>query len=151
MMQPEKWMEEALELAGQAYSDGEVPVGAVIVKDGKIVGTGRNRTEKGKSALAHAEIEAIAQACAALGTWRLTGCTLYVTLEPCPMCAGALINARISRIYYGARDENAGACGSVLNLFEEEFHHRPRIYAGLCETACADILSRFFQTLRQNR
>ena len=142
-------MREALKLAQEAADDGEVPVGCVVaMEDGRVVGRGRNRREKGKSALAHAELEAIAQACRTLGGWRLAGCALYVTLEPCPMCAGAIVNARIPAVYYGAKDDKAGCCGSVLNLFEERFNHHPRIYGRVLEAECAALLQEFFQSLR---
>ena len=147
-MEHREYMERALELARQAMAEGEVPVGCVIVKDGRVVEEGRNRRETGRTALGHAEIEAIHQACRTLGGWRLTGCTLYVTLEPCPMCAGAIVNARIPALYYGARDDKAGCCGSVLNLFEERFNHHPRIYGGLMEEECTALLQAFFQELR---
>ena len=128
----------------------DVPVGCVIVSpSGEIIGRGRNRREADRRATAHAEIEAINQACAALGSWRLEGCTLYVTLEPCPMCAGAIINARIGAVRYGAREEKSGCCGSVLNLFEERFNHRPRVYGGLLEGECRELLEDFFQGLRK--
>lgn len=149
-MEHREYMERALELARQAMAEGEVPVGCVIVKDGRVVGEGRNRRETGRTALGHAEIEAIHQACRTLGGWRLTGCTLYVTLEPCPMCAGAIVNARIPALYYGARDDKAGCCGSVLNLFEERFNHHPRLYRGPLETECQEVLQEFFQGLRGN-
>ena len=147
-MEHRDYMARALELGRQAMEEGEVPVGCVIVKDGVVVGEGRNRRETARTALGHAEIEAIHQACATLGGWRLTGCTLYVTLEPCPMCAGAIVNARIPALYYGAKDDKAGCCGSVLNLFEERFNHRPRIYGGLLEEECVALLQSFFQNLR---
>ena len=147
-MEHQEYMAMALDLARQAGEQGEVPVGCVIVKDGVVVGRGRNRREASRTALGHAEIEAIAQACFILGGWRLTGCTLYVTLEPCPLCAGAIINSRVPALYYGARDDKAGCCGSVLNLFEENFNHRPRIYGGLLEEECAALLQEFFQRLR---
>ena len=130
------YMEEALKLAREAYEAGEVPVGCVVVRGGEIVGRGRNRREQDKSALAHAEIEAIAESCRALGGWRLWECTLYVTLEPCPMCAGAIVNARIPRVYYGARDRAMGACGGVLNLFMEDFPNRPALVGGVLEALC---------------
>ena len=130
-MTHEDYMREALSLAREALADGEVPVGCVVVWDGTIVGRGRNRREGARTALGHAEIEAIAQACKALNGWRLHRATLYVTLEPCPMCAGAIINARVGTVCYGARDEKAGACGSVLDLFAERFNHRPRVYGGV--------------------
>ena len=121
----EEYMRQALDLARQAAACGEVPVGCVIVKDGAVVGRGRNRREERQAAWSHAEMEAMAQANRALGTWRLDGCTLYVTLEPCPMCAGAILNARVSRVYFGARDREMGACGGVMNLFMEDFPHPP--------------------------
>ena len=147
-MEHREYMARALELGRQAMEEGEVPVGCVIVKDGVVVGEGRNRRETARTALGHAEIEAIHQACRTLGGWRLTGCTLYVTLEPCPMCAGAIVNARIPALYYGAKDDKAGCCGSVLNLFEERFNHHPRIYGGLMEAECTALLQSFFQNLR---
>ena len=143
-----EYMDAALELAKEAAAEGEVPVGCVIVCDGKIVGRGRNRRETGKSALAHAEIEAIDEACKTLGGWRLWQCTLYVTLEPCPMCAGAIVNARIPRVVYGARDKKCGACGSVCNLFSMEFNHHPQVEVGIREDACSRLLTEFFQNLR---
>ncbi len=148
-MTHEDYMRRALELARECLADGDVPVGCVIAApDGRIVGEGRNRREADGNAAAHAEIEAITQACRALGSWRLTGCTLYVTLEPCPMCAGAIINARIAVVRYGAREEKSGCCGSVLNLFEERFNHRPRIYGGLLAEESSALLAEFFQRLR---
>ena len=142
-------MRLALLEAEKAFLDGEVPVGAVIVRDGEVVSTGRNRREKGKNALCHAEIEAIDGACRALSGWRLPRCEMYVTLEPCPMCAGAIINARLKSVCYGARDEKAGACGSVLNLFMEDFNHKPRLYGGVLREECAALLQEFFHTLRK--
>ena len=147
-MEREDWMRLALALAREAGEAGEVPVGCVIVKDGAVVGRGRNRREGERTALGHAEIEAIAEACRTLGGWRLTGCTLYVTLEPCPMCAGAIVNARIPVVCYGARDDKAGCCGSVLNLFEERFNHHPRVYGHILEAECAGLLQEFFENLR---
>ena len=147
-MDHEGFMREALGLAREAIADGDVPVGCVIVRDGEVVGRGRNRREEKGDATAHAEVEAIRDACARLGSWRLHGCTLYVTLEPCPMCAGAIINARVEAVRYGARDGKAGCCGSVLNLFEERFNHRPRIYQGTLEAECETVLQEFFQNLR---
>ena len=123
-MDHEYFMDQALALAREAAADGDVPVGCVIVRDGEIVGRGRNRREARGDATAHAEVEAIRDACGRLGSWRLHRCALYVTLEPCPMCAGAIVNARIEEVRYGVRDEKAGCCGSVLNLFEERFNHR---------------------------
>lgn len=147
----EQMMREALSLAREAALEGEVPVGCVIAKGDQIVGRGRNRREIGKSALAHAELEAIAEACRTLGGWRLWQCTLYVTLEPCPMCAGAIINARIPRVVYGARDAKAGSCGSVIDLFSLPYNHRPQVDQGVLEPECAQILSQFFQDLRARR
>ena len=133
-MEHEGYMRQALALAREALESGDVPVGCVIAdREGNIVGRGRNRREERGDATAHAEVEAIRDACNHLGSWRLHGCTIYVTLEPCPMCAGAIINSRISAVRYGARDDKAGACTSVLNLFEERFNHRPRLYGGLLE------------------
>ena len=142
------FMDKALELAREAAAAGEVPVGCVIVRKGEIVGTGRNRREQGRSALAHAEIEAIEQACRTLGGWRLWECTLYVTLEPCPMCAGAIINARIPRVVYGASDSKFGACHSVCSLFSMAFNHNPTVEAGIREEEAAGLMTEFFQNLR---
>ena len=147
-MEDQLYMQEALELARQAGLDGEVPVGCVIVCDGKIVGRGRNRRETDKTALGHAEIEAISQACKTLGGWRLWQCTLYVTLEPCPMCAGAIINARIPRVVFGASDEKCGACGSVCDLFSMDFNHHPQVEKGLMEEEAKALLTEFFIRLR---
>ena len=144
----ERFMEEALALAREAFADGEVPVGCDITKGDQIVGRGRNRREKGKSALAHAELEAIDEACRTLGGWRLWECTLYVTLEPCPMCAGAIINARIPRVVYGARDAKCGAVRSVCSLFSMAFNHHPQVEQGILEQPCAALLTDFFQKLR---
>ena len=142
------FMEEALLLAQQAAQEGEVPVGCVIVRNGQIVGRGRNRRESGKTALAHAEIEAIGQACENLGGWRLWECTLYVTLEPCPMCAGAIVNARIPRVVFGASDPKCGACGSVCDIFSMDFNHHPQVEKGVREEESSQLLSEFFQNLR---
>lgn len=142
------YMDEALALARQAAAEGEVPVGCVIVCDDRIVGQGRNRREKDKSALAHAEIEAIDEACRTLGGWRLWQCTLYVTLEPCAMCAGAILNARIPRVVFGASDKKYGAVGSVCSLFSMEFNHHPEVESGVREGECAQLLQEFFQNLR---
>ncbi len=147
-MSHEIFMTRALQLAQEAGAQGDVPVGCVIVRDGVILGEGRNRREERGDATAHAEVEAIRMASQALGSWRLSGCTLYVTLEPCPMCAGAIVNARIDTVRFGAREEKMGCCGSVLNLFEEGFNHRPRIYGGLMEGACRQLLQEFFEKLR---
>lgn len=143
-----RYMEEALALAIEAAACGEVPVGCVIVCDGKIVGRGRNRREEEQNALLHAEIIAIEEACRNLGSWRLNECDLYVTLEPCPMCAGAILNARVGRVFYGAGDTNMGACGGVINLFEEAFGYKPRMYKGMLGDQCAEVLSDFFRKLR---
>ncbi len=146
----ECYMEQALALAREAAQAGEVPVGCVIVRAGAVVGRGRNRREEKRSALSHAEMEAIAQANRNLGSWRLEDCELYVTLEPCPMCAGAILNARISRVYFGARDRVMGACGGVMNLFMEDFPNRPALVGGILESACGQVLSDFFQELRRS-
>lgn len=151
MEQDERFMREALRLAGEAAVEGEVPVGAVVVRDGSIISVGRNRRETGKTALGHAELEAIGKACDVLGGWRLWQCTLYVTLEPCPMCAGAIINARIPRVVYGASDPKAGSCGSVVNLFSLPYNHKPEVVSGVMETECAALLTDFFRKLRENR
>ena len=147
-MEDTVFMDAAIELAKEAAAEGEVPVGCVIVRNGEIVGRGRNRRERGKTALGHGEIEAIAEACRNLGGWRLWECTLYVTLEPCPMCAGAIINARIPRVVYGASDAKCGACGSVCDLFSMEFNHHPTMEKGVREEACSALLTEFFQNLR---
>ena len=148
-MEREDYMRAALALAHAAAADGEVPVGCVIVDaEGRIIGRGRNRRERTHRADAHAEMEAIAQANEALKSWRLDGCALYVTLEPCPMCAGAIINARIPRVFYGARDEAMGACGGVLNLFMERFPFRPALVGGILKDECRAVLADFFRTLR---
>ena len=141
-------MHEALALAREAADEGEVPVGCIVTDGEHIVGRGRNRRETGKSALAHAELEAIGEACRTLGGWRLWRCTLYVTLEPCPMCAGAIINARVPAVVYGAKEPNFGSCGSVLNLFEERYGHHPAIYGGVLAEDCAAALRAFFGGLR---
>ena len=147
-MTDEEYMDQALALAKEAARDGEVPVGCVIVCGDRIVGRGRNRRETEKTALGHAEIEAIAEACRTLGGWRLWQCTLYVTLEPCPMCAGAIVNARIPRVVFGASDRKCGACGSVCDLFSMEFNHHPQVTGGVREEEAGLLLSEFFQNLR---
>ena len=147
----EAFMQEALLLAREAAEEGEVPVGAVVVYEGRVIARGRNRRERGKSALSHAELEAIAEACHILGGWRLWQCTLYVTLEPCPMCAGAVINARIPRLVYGAGDPKAGSCGSVVDLFSLPYNHRPEVEAGVLEGECSRVLKDFFSALRKER
>lgn len=148
-MDLERWMDEALSLAREAGEAGEVPVGCVVVRDEAILGRGRNRREEERSALAHAEIEAIREACARLGDWRLEGCALFVTLEPCAMCAGAILNARIPTVVYGLREGRTGACGSVLDLFAEDFGFRPRMYGGVREAECRDLMREFFSRLRE--
>ena len=151
-MNHEDYMREAIELARSCLPDGDVPVGCVIAApDGSIIGWGRNRREAVGKATAHAEVEAIDMACSVVGNWRLTDCTLYVTLEPCPMCAGAILNARISKVWYGARDRAFGACGGVTNLFMEGFPHRPALTGGILEAECRAVLSAFFDGLRRER
>ena len=142
------YMEQALALAREAAQEGEVPVGCVIVQGDEIVGRGRNRREHTKSALSHAEIEAIAQANQRLGGWRLWQCTMYVTLEPCPMCAGAIIHARIPRVVSGASDRQFGACSSVCSLFQMGFNHHPVVEGGVMEEESAALMQTFFQNLR---
>ncbi len=144
-------MRTALALAQEAADEGEVPVGAVVVKDGRIIGRGRNRREIGKNALAHAEIEAIDEACRTLGGWRLSGCRLYVTLEPCPMCAGAIINARIDEVVYGTADPKAGSCHSLVELFALPYNHQPLVRAGVLEEECRTMLKSFFRALRAQK
>lgn len=144
-------MLRAIELAKQASLEGEVPVGAVVVKDNEIVGEGRNRREFGKNALYHAEIEAIDNACKKLGGWRLWQCDLYVTLEPCPMCAGAIINSRIKNVYFGAFDNKAGSFGSVVNFNELPYNHKPEIISGVMADECASLLKSFFKNLRNHK
>ena len=148
-MEQEYFMQQALALAQEAAVHGEVPVGCVIVRNGEIVGRGRNQREEKQAAVSHAEMEAIAQANERLGTWRLEDCELYVTLEPCPMCAGGIISARIPEIYYGAKDAGFGACGSILNLFEEDFRHHPKIVGHILEAECAALLRDFFAQVRE--
>ena len=147
-MEQEYFMQQALALAQEAAVHGEVPVGCVIVRNDEIVGRGRNQREEKQAAVSHAEMEAIAQANAALGSWRLDECDLYVTLEPCPMCAGAILNARIRRVWYGARDEAFGACGGVTNLFMESFPNRPALVGGILGEDCRRVLADFFAGLR---
>ena len=144
-------MREALLLAREAAADGEVPVGCVITLEDRIVGRGRNRREKVKNALCHAEIEAIDEACHTLHGWRLWQCELYVTLEPCPMCAGAAINARLPVVVFGAHDPKAGSCGSVISMFDLPYNHKPAVVAGYLEEECSALLSRFFRDLRARR
>lgn len=141
-------MSAALSLAKEAYADNEVPVGAVITQNGKIISTGRNRREKSKNALLHAEIDAINNACKKLGGWRLWNCEIYVTLEPCPMCAGAIINAHIPKVFFGAYDFKNGACGTITNLFEMPFNFKPECLGGIMEEECSELLKSFFKRLR---
>lgn len=145
------YMKYALSLARQSADEGEVPVGAIVVCDGKIVGEGRNRRETVKNALHHAEIEAINEACQNLGGWRLWKCDLYVTLEPCPMCAGAIINSRIKNVYFGATDMKNGAVVSAAQLFDMNFTHKPLYEGGIMGEECAEILSTFFKDLRKQK
>ena len=144
----ERMMERALRLAQEAFDDGEVPVGAAVVRKGEIVGEGRNRREKGKNALYHAELEAIDNACKHLGGWRLWECELYVTLEPCPMCAGAIVNARIPQVYFGAYDPKNGCCGSVADVLNLPLAFHPAYQGGVMQEKCSGILSDFFKRLR---
>lgn len=143
-----EFMRVALEMAKEAYIDDEVPVGAVVVRNGKIIASGRNRREKAKNALLHAEIDAINNACKALGGWRLWDCELYVTLEPCPMCAGAIINAHIPQIYFGAYDFKNGSCGTITNLFAMPYNFKPNSTGGIMQKECSQLLKDFFKKLR---
>lgn len=148
-MDREEYMRLTLELAREAAAAGEVPVGCIVVNsEGEVIGRGRNRREELGDATAHAETEAIRQACAALGGWRLERCTLYVTLEPCPMCAGAIINARIPTLVFGARERLSGSCGSVIDLFSEAYGHHPAVFGGVREEECAALLRDFFRGKR---
>ena len=149
MTRDEKFMNLALDLARKSALEMEVPVGAVIVKDGIVISYGRNRRESSQNALKHAEIEAIDSACKILNSWRLVDCELYVTLEPCPMCTGAIINSRIKRLIYGAFDPKAGSCSSVINLFGLPYNHKPSVLGGVLEGKCSSILSDFFYSLRK--
>ena len=146
-----EFMKEALRLAQISYNEGEVPVGAVIVKDNEIIATGRNRREQSKNALSHAEIEAINNACNKLGGWRLWECDIYITLEPCPMCSGAIVNARIPNVYFGAYDKNFGCCGSTLNILELQNSFRPHFEGGILEDECSNLITDFFKKLRQKK
>lgn len=139
----------ALEEARRAAAAGEIPVGAVLVKDGRVLAVGRNTREETQNALGHAELSVIAEGCRILGSWRLDGCTLYVTLEPCPMCAGAAINARLDAVIYGASSELSGSLGTRVNLFEMGLGHRPRIKKGILEPECTALLQEFFRSIRQ--
>ena len=151
MTQDERFMAEALRLAETAAAEGEVPIGCVVVKDDRIVGRGRNRREKGKTALGHAELDAIAEACRNLGGWRLWQCRLYVTLEPCPMCAGAIINARIPVVIDGTEDPKAGSVASKVRMFDLGFNHRPEVISGVLKEECAALLQAFFRDLRARK
>ena len=146
-----EFMNIAIEQAKIAAGELEVPVGAVVVRNGEVVSVGRNRREYGKNALAHAEIEAIDLACKKLGGWRLWECEMFVTLEPCPMCTGAIINSRIRRLIYGAPDLKAGSCGSVVNLFDLSYNHKPEVVSGFMQEECAALLSEFFAELRKRK
>ena len=150
-MNEEYFMKEALRLAAESAAEGEVPVGAVVVIDNRIVGRGRNRREKDKNALAHAELEAINEACRTLGGWRLPECALYVTLEPCPMCCGAIINSRIDNVYFGAYDFKSGSAVSVQNMFALPYNYRPEVVGGVMEKECSELLSDFFRQLREKK
>ena len=148
-MDREKYMTMALDLAREAAAVGEIPVGCIIAdKNGKIIGRGRNTRQESRSALGHAEQTARDEACRKLGDWRLEGCTMIITLEPCPMCAGAIINARIPIVVFGAREENFGSCGSVIDLFSERYGHSPAVYGGILEADCAGLLRDFFRAKR---
>ena len=148
-MDHEQYMRMALELAREAAAEGEVPVGCVVAdENGKVIGRGRNRREETADATAHAEIEAIREAGETAGSWRLDGCTLYVTLEPCPMCTGAIINSRVPCLVFGAREPVSGSCGSVIDLFMERYGHHPTVYAGVLRDDCAALLRDFFKEKR---
>ncbi len=148
-LKDEAYMREALSLAKQAAEIGEVPVGCVIVLDGEIIGRGYNRREVDRDPLSHAELQAIDEARRYVGGWRLCGAELFVTLEPCPMCAGACINSRLERVVFGAYDKKAGSCGSLVNLFELPYNHKPALCGGVLEDECGEVLSRFFLSLRE--
>ena len=145
------WMARALQQANAAAERGDVPVGALIVRDGELIAEAGNRREADGMATAHAELLCVEQACRRLRRWRLSDCTLYVTLEPCPMCAGALINARIGRVVFGAKDAKAGACGSVLNMDAYPLNHRLRAEGGVLKCECAAVLSSFFEGKRREK
>ena len=145
------FMKAALRKAREAGRKNEVPIGAVVVKEGAVIASGRNQKEEKRDALLHAEISAIRKACKKLGAWRLEGCTLYVTMEPCPMCAGAIINARISRVVFGCYDPKAGAYGSKIDLHDYTFNHYYEVEGGVMEKECASLLSDFFSGLREEK
>ena len=148
LTEDERYMKEAIRQAKKAQALGEVPIGCVIVYEGKIIARGYNRRMVDHTTLAHAEIIAIRKACRKIGDWRLEGCDIYITLEPCPMCAGAVINSRIPVVVYGAKDAITGSCGSVLNLFEERYGHKPAIYGGVLKDECTQVLRSFFREIR---
>ena len=151
MTRPEdvRFMETAILLAREAVAEGEVPVGAVVVKDGNVIGKGRNRRERDANVTGHAEIEALANAARAVGDWRLAGCRLYVTLEPCPMCAGAIINSRVSAVIYGAADKEKGCFGSVINMAQMPLGSNPAVTSGVLAEECGRLLTEFFESLRK--
>ncbi|MFC0470344.1 tRNA adenosine(34) deaminase TadA [Halalkalibacter kiskunsagensis] len=152
MNHDEKWMELALLEASKAEAIGEVPIGAIIVKDGDVIAAAHNRREIDQQALAHAELKVIQEACTKLNNWRLSGCTLYVTLEPCPMCAGAIVQSRIDKVVYGATDPKAGCAGTLMNLLEESrFNHQAEVVSGCLEETCGSILTTFFRELRKKK
>ena len=152
MTEQEKFMKEAIRQAKKAYALGEVPIGCVIVYDGKIIGRGYNRRNTDKNTLSHAELNAIRKASKKLGDWRLEGCTMYVTLEPCQMCAGALVQSRIDEVVIGSMNPKAGCAGSVLNLLEvEKFNHQVKITRGVLEEECSRMLTDFFRELREKK
>jgi len=149
-MEHEKYMRMALELAQKAFDAGEIPVGCVIVDErGNVIGNGNNTRESTQSALGHAELSAISAACQSRADWRLDGCTIYITLEPCPMCAGAIINARIPCVVFGAKEKNFGSCGSVINLFSERYGHYPAVYGSILEEECTSLMTQFFNKMRR--
>ena len=150
MTEQERYMKEAIRQAKKARALEEVPIGCVIVREGKIIARGYNRRNTDKNTLSHAELNAIRKASKKLGDWRLEGCTMYVTLEPCPMCAGAIMNSRLKRVVYGAFDDKNGACASVVNLFEERFTHIPYIRSRILMQECSEILTKFFRELRES-
>lgn len=143
------FMKQALLLAEKAAENGEVPVGAIVVKEDKIIAKAFNFRESGRDATAHAELMAIREACHEVGSWRLSGCDLYVTLEPCPMCAGAIVNARIDRVFYGAKDARGGAMGSVMDLRSYPLFSKPEVVSGICENECRELLQAFFKEKRK--
>lgn len=151
MTSDERFMLLAIEQARKAEEIGEVPIGAVVVREGEVVGAGYNRRETGKNALCHAELEAINAACARLGGWRLWECEIYVTLEPCPMCAGAIINSRLRRVIYGCDDPKAGSVRSVINMFDLPYNHKPEVTSGVLAGECSEMLSSFFRELRERK